>query len=761
VLDKSTLPKITNNTPDLSVAENIPMVCHYDANTVITKDGELVQTIEITGDVAELSSYKTVLKDEISKAISESVTDFKVAVYIHTVRSRKNMMPKAQFKQEFAQKLNDAWCKKNNFDKQLVNTVYITLVYQGLHHKITDLGNIIKSLFFPLIRKEQFSYLESSHKKLTETTDKIVNILHPQGARKLGIIESENNMISEQMVFFHHLIHLEQRRIDLTPHDMSLVLSKQTMSYNFNSIEINNYENKQYAAVFSIKDHYDLPQKSLDQLLQLGFQYVLCQVLLLENEKAAKAEFSQLADIEYLSKNQHINEISGLKQFLEADSSRGNGYCKHQTTITVFSDDPKFFEDRLKQITKAFSNLGISCIREDFNMAAMFWAQIPGNMRFLKNARFSHLDIKNIGSYCTIFGSGSGAHQGSKWGAPISLVRSELGTPFYFNFHNKQGVGNTLLLGPSKVGKSVISKFLITQALKNEPRIIYIDLEGSGEKFITALNGTYLHDAEIRKRFKINPFDLNSFKNNTNQFKDWLIDTIFPRAAEFENYNEVFAAVAEKIYSSKGLAKKVDAILDLLTNLNDTSLNQSAQDFFTNKFPDYFSEKKHQFDLFVGDEKIIGLNMAEMLSKPTVFRAYIGSFLESLLNHLDGTPTIIYINNLEKILAIPHVKQVFGEWLRVVDSKNAIMLGNCSHQDSFEKDQDYKSIISMLGTIIFLSDKDADKYFRRCYGLSDNDLHKIKIYRASRRIFLCKQDNESSLLSINLDSVPEILETLA
>jgi len=67
----------------------------------------------------------------------------------------------------------------------------------------------------------------------------------------------------------------------------------------------------------------------------------------------------------------------------------------------------------------------------------------------------------------------------------------------------------------------------------------------------------------------------------------------------------------------------------------------------------------------------------------------------------------------------------------------------------------------MLGTTIFLSDKDADKYFRRCYGLSDNDLHKIKIYRASRRIFLYKQDNHTNLLSINLDSMAEILETLA
>ncbi|MCE2992349.1 MAG: hypothetical protein LW825_05485 [Candidatus Jidaibacter sp.] len=761
MLDKSTLPEITDNLPDLSVAENIPMVCHYDAHTVITKDGELIQTIEITGDVAELSSYKTVLKDEISKAIAESVTDFKVAVYLHTVRSRKNMMPKASFENEFAKKLNDAWCKKNNFDKQLVNTVYITLVYQGLHHKITNLGNILKSLFFPLIRREQFSYLESSHKTLTETADKIINALRLQGARKLGIIETEEDVISEQMIFFHHLIHLEQRRVELTPHDMSLVLSKQTMNYTFNSIEINNYENKQYAAVFSIKDHYDLPQKSLDQLLQLGFQYVLCQIILLENEKAAKAEFSQLADVEYLSKNSHINEISGLKQFLEANPSRGNSYCKHQTTITVFSDDPKFFEDRLKQLSRAFNNLGISCIREDFNMAAMFWAQIPGNTRFLKNARFNYLNIDNIGSYCTVFGSDTGAHQGSKWGAPISLVRSELGTPFYFNFHNQQGVGNTLLLGPSNVGKSVISKFLIAQALKNEPRVIYLDLEGDGEKFITAINGSYLNDAEIKKRFKLNPFALNSFKNNTNQFKDWLIDTIFPRAADFENYSEVFAAIAEKIYSSESLSKKVDAILDLLTNLNDTSLNQSAQDFFINKFPDYFSESKHQFDLFAGGEKIVGLNMSEILNKPAVFRAYIGTFLESLLGHLNGIPTIIYINNLEKILAIPHVKQVFGEWLRVVDSKNAIMLATCSHQDAFEKDKDYKSIISMLGTTIFLSDKDADKYFRRCYGLSDNDLHKIKIYRASRRIFLYKQDNHTNLLSINLDSMAEILETLA
>lgn len=758
MLDKAKLPDLPQGPANALIADSIPVVCHYDSHTLLTKDGELVQTIEITGDVTNLATYNTVLRDEIRKAISETVKDFKIAVYFHTIRSRKNIMPKAEFKNEFASRLNDDWCKKNNFDKQLINTVYITFVYQGLSHSIVNVGNLLKSLVYPLIKKEQLAYLEESHAKLEAVTNQVLSKLGAQGARRLDLIQTDDGVISEQLVFYHHLVHLNPRKVMLETKDSSCVLAKETIKYNFNSLEIDNYDGKQYAAVFSIKDYYEISPSVLDQLLQMGFQYVLTQIMILETDKVATKEYKELADIGYLSKNEYINKVSGIKQLVDVGSDKA--YCRQQTTITVFSDEFKFFESRVKQISKAFANLGIACIREDFNMASLFWGQLPGNLRFLTHGRFSYLDVARIGAYCTIFDKEVGNYQGSKWGAPISLLRSDKGTPFYFNFHNQSGFGHTLFVGPTGSGKTVISRFLITQALKTNPKILYIDFEGHSKEFIEAIGGKYLSDEEIRDKWKLNPFQLQSFKKKPSLFKDWLIDAVSPKAKEIPSYIEVFEAIANKIYEDVNLPNKTDAILKLLANLNDTTINQGAEAFFKNTFPKYLTEEKSSLSIFKKGSQIVGLDMSMLIKDKVAFKTYIGVFLESLLKNLDGTPTIIYINEFEAIYSVAHLKQVLYEWLRVLDEKNGIMIGNSTHQEEFEKDPDYQAMIEMLGTLIFLSDKSADKYFRRCYKLTDDELHKVKSYAPSRRMFLVKQDALHKMLLLNLEGIEEGLAIL-
>jgi type IV secretion system protein VirB4 len=755
VLDKSTLPDLPQGTANPNVATNVPIVCHYDPYTLITKNGELVQTIEITGESRDLSAYASTLRDDISKAITESVKDYKVAIYLHTIRSRKNVMPTASFNNEFANKLNDDWCTKNNFNKQLINTIYITFVYQGSSHSIINISNILKSLVYSLIKKEQLSYLEDSYKKLEAITNQTLSKLSSQGARRLGLIDTKEGVISEQIMFYYHLMHLEQRKVNLALEDISSVIAFENIKFNFNSIEIDNPGNKRYAALFSIKDYYDIAPETLDQLLQLGFEYVLTQTIIFVPPKEAVKEFEIFNDIAYLSKNDHINKVTGVKRFIDAENDGEFAYCKHQTTITIFSDDVKFFQERMKQASKSLHNLGISCIREDFNMAALFWGQMPGNLRFLTHGRFSYLDTKHIGAYCTIFDKEVGNYQGSKWGPPISLIRTDKGTAFYFNFHNKNGLGHTLLIGPAGSGKTVVSRFLITQALKVNPNVLYLDLEGNSKNFIEAINGTYMTSNAVKDAFKLNPFTLQSFKRNTSLFKEWLIDVIFPKARTIQNYDEVFNAIAVKLYENIEVTNKIEALCTLLANLSDSSLNQSTTDFFKNekRFPTYFTEGESKFDLPKPNSKILGIDLSEPMKDPVLFKAYMGVFLEYILKNLPEGPIIIYISKLDALYSITHLKQVFSEWLRVLDSKNGIMIANCEHHDGFEHDEDYKAMTTMLGTKIFLSDKNADKYFRRCYDLTDDELHKIKSFSASRRNFLLKQDDLHKMLMLNLSGM--------
>jgi type IV secretion system protein VirB4 len=133
----SKLVKKAKTDPNKLVAKKpdedfTPYVCHFDPNTILTKNGELLQIIRITGFgnssvAAELIS----LRDAVRDAITENVSDNKVAFWFNTIRRKKNITPKGEFKDFFSKKVNDAWVESNKWDNQYVNELYITVIVEG------------------------------------------------------------------------------------------------------------------------------------------------------------------------------------------------------------------------------------------------------------------------------------------------------------------------------------------------------------------------------------------------------------------------------------------------------------------------------------------------------------------------------------------------------------------------------------------------------------------------------------------------------
>ncbi|MDJ1407318.1 MAG: hypothetical protein MRQ13_02865 [Candidatus Midichloria sp.] len=90
------IPKISNY---------IPITCHYDPNTLITKNGDLIQII-----VNSIS-----LREVIRSAIASYIKDNKVAVYIHTLNNFSNIEIEANFSSEFAKNINNKWSEFNQW----------------------------------------------------------------------------------------------------------------------------------------------------------------------------------------------------------------------------------------------------------------------------------------------------------------------------------------------------------------------------------------------------------------------------------------------------------------------------------------------------------------------------------------------------------------------------------------------------------------------------------------------------------------------
>ncbi len=138
--------KAVAQTPD---EDFIPYVCHFDPNTIITKNGELLQIIRITGFSNTVAiSELTALREAVREAVMSHVKDNKIAFWLNTIRRKRNISPEGNFDEFFAKKFDEAWTKENKWDDQYVNELYITVIVEGLDTSIQNLQSFVRSFSY-------------------------------------------------------------------------------------------------------------------------------------------------------------------------------------------------------------------------------------------------------------------------------------------------------------------------------------------------------------------------------------------------------------------------------------------------------------------------------------------------------------------------------------------------------------------------------------------------------------------------------------
>lgn len=764
MLDKTQLPVVqTAENTEQDLCAYIPVVAHYDSHTLITKNGELVQTIEITGEGCARGVKQGQLRAIINKAICDSVDTAKIAVTTHVVRSRKSLMQYSNIQNVFARSVQNAWIEKNNFDKQLVNTIYVTFTYQSAYTSIVNIAAVAKSLFFKVFKRRNFEKRDVALAHLTKVVDSFLLHSAEVGSRRLGLLEDTDGVISEPLMFHYYLSHLENRKTYLPMQDISKYLSNMEIKYGFNTMEFSNPYGKQYAAIFSFKDHYNVAHDVIDNIMHLGMQFTLTQHHIFVPHKEATKEYKELADIANLSKAEGLNKLIGYDRILEADGSKVTDYCRLFSTMIIHSDEEGFFEDKVRQITKAFHDQGILVIREDFSMPQLFWAQMPGNYRYISQHRKVYADKSSIVSFASIFHEQSGDFQGNVWGEPVAILRSAKGMPFYFNFHDASGNGSTIVIGPMDAGKSTLSRFLMTNCLKYNPRIHYFDFLGESPIFADKVELRKVYLDEMKANFKINPFEMESIKSNPKQLCLWLAESLGLSGKLFEPYQEAIAAIAQRLGEGEGVVDKLGAIKAMITALDDAALTRRYEEFFEDqgRFASLFTQSAPNFDFAnLGHKEYF--NLQDLYADKQLFHTYFGLLFNHIVDNLDPVhPTIIYINDFIEFYKINFIQENFSNILEKIKSKNSILIATMQRDTTVESNDKFLKDIEGFGTRIFMSDRHADKYFKRAYQLDEDDLHKIKSYDTSRRMFLLKQGKISTVLSLNLSNLGDLLKTLA
>lgn len=157
----------------------IPYACHYDEETILTKQGELLKIIKLE-DYSSVDNYGD-LRTEIRKSISKNIKSLYFTVWIHTVRKRNKLSLQWNKTSDFSDQLHSTWFNKLVDSKlQYINELYIVVL-------LSDFGkHINNAFFFGRIKNRHKLFLQKNHQELQKITDLIQKDLGPFGAKKTG-----------------------------------------------------------------------------------------------------------------------------------------------------------------------------------------------------------------------------------------------------------------------------------------------------------------------------------------------------------------------------------------------------------------------------------------------------------------------------------------------------------------------------------------------------------------------------------------------
>ncbi len=508
-----------------AVEEFIPYAAHFDENTVLTKNGELLQTIRITGFPAEIikvgdESPKT-LREAIRDSIKRNIKTDNFSFWFHTIRAQRDISNAGNFKNQFAKALDDKWIEKNKFRTQFVNELYITVVYEGWALPIKNPRVLMDNLFAASeLESQRQKFLEAS-RDLTRITENIMVDLQHFGPQRLGIFKRKGIYYSEIISFISKLMNLKEYDVPLAPADLSQLLPTHKTIFQYNTVQVEGATGKHFGAVMSVKEYHEIAIGELEKLIQLPVNLIITETFTYAPSGQVLASFEDQKKIYDISGKKYMAEVSTIDEMFTANKDDPTSFGEHQTTITIIEDTVKAMQAAVSKVVDVMRDIGAVFVREDLFVENCYWSSLPANFDFIK--RKSYTLSNKMAGFCSLYNFVTGKQKDNHWGDAVTVFHTVQGNPYFFNFHYK-GHGNTLILSADATKRNAMLNFLLAQAQRFDPRIYLVESNESSKQIIETLGGKYLTPQNHDRAENINAFNVSeSSLEDMRQFISGLI----------------------------------------------------------------------------------------------------------------------------------------------------------------------------------------------------------------------------------------------
>jgi type IV secretion system protein TrbE len=512
----------------------------------------------------------------------------------------------------------------------------------------------------------------------------------------------------------------------------------------------------------------------LDDLNRLAFPYRWAtRALCLDKTDATKVLarirrqwFAKRKSIMAILKEVMTNEVSVLldsdaaNKALDADAALQElgsdlvGEVYVSATVTVWDEDFRVADERLRLVEKTIQGRDFTCMRETVNALEAWFGSLPGHV--YANVRQPPVSTLNLAHMMPFSAVWAGAERDEHFAAPpLFFARTEGSTPFRFALHVGD-VGHTLIVGPTGAGKSVLLALMALQFRRYDgAQVFAFDFGGSIRAATQAMGGDW-HDLggaladDVAEPVALQPLARIDDARERGWAAEWVAMLLSREAVTVTPELKEYVWSALSSLASAPAAERT--LTGLAVLLQSNALKQALQPFTVDgpwgRLLDAESERLGEAEVQAFEtEGLIGSGAAA---------AVLSYLFHRIEDRFDGRPTLLIIDEGWLALDDRGFSGQLREWLKTLRKKNASVVFATQSLADIDGSAIAPAIIESCPTRLLLPNERALEpqiaaIYRR-FGLNDRQIE-ILSRATPKRDYYCQSRRGNRLFELGLSDV--------
>ncbi|PZP54108.1 MAG: conjugal transfer protein TrbE [Agrobacterium fabrum] len=512
----------------------------------------------------------------------------------------------------------------------------------------------------------------------------------------------------------------------------------------------------------------------LDELNRLAFPYRWStRAILLDKTDATKLLtkirrqwFAKRKSIAAILKEVMTNEASALvdtdaaNKAADADMALQElgadyaGMAYVTATVTVWDADPRAADEKLRLVEKVIQGRDFTAMVETVNAVDAWLGSLPGHV--YANVRQPPISTLNLAHMIPLSAVWAGPERDEHFAAPPLLFgKTEGSTPFRLSIHVGD-VGHTLIVGPTGAGKSVLLALMALQFRRYaRSQVVAFDFGGSIRAAALAMGGDW-HDLGgdlsdgASDSVSLQPLARVHDVPERAWAADWLVAILIREGVTITPEVKEHLWTALTSLASAPVEERTLTGLAVLLQSND--LKQALRPYCVGGPYGRLLDAEHEY---LGTASVQAFETEGLIGTGAA-PAVLAYLFHRLDDRLDGSPTLIIIDEGWLALDDEGFAGQLREWLKTLRKKNASVIFATQSLSDIDGSAIAPAIIESCQTRLLLPNERAIEpqitaIYRR-FGLNDRQIE-IIARAMPKRDYYCQSRRGNRLFELGLSAV--------